>query len=223
MTTPIPNRCCAPGCAMRGCWRTPSRSPAARYAQAEFAISVATMEGRIDTDEAGLRRTALADAAMAALLEPVMAEFSGRFGRVSGGVVAVVALGKAGGREMMAGSDLDLMLIYDHPDSVDREPRQARACRRANGSCGCAHAYVAALTAPGVDGPLYAGGHAAAPIGQQRTGRRLAVRVPALPRGSRLDLGAHGADARPRDRRARAAAQAYRGRDPCGPGGCRRA
>ena len=29
--------------------------------------------------------------------------------------MAVVALGKAGGREMMAGSDLDLMLIYDHP------------------------------------------------------------------------------------------------------------
>ena len=29
--------------------------------------------------------------------------------------MAVVAMGKAGGREMMAGSDLDLMLVYDHP------------------------------------------------------------------------------------------------------------
>ena len=35
-----------------------------------------------------------------------------------GGGVAVVLLGKAGSREMMAGSDLDLMLIYDHHEDV---------------------------------------------------------------------------------------------------------
>ena len=45
----------------------------------------------------------------------VLADFAARFGRVRGGAMAVVALGKAGGREMMAGSDLDLMLVYDHP------------------------------------------------------------------------------------------------------------
>jgi glutamate-ammonia-ligase adenylyltransferase len=123
--------------------------------QAEFAVSVATMEGRIDIDEAGLRRTALADAAMAALLEPVAAEFAGRFGRVPGGVVAVVALGKAGGREMMAGSDLDLMLIYDHPEK-STESRGKRALPVSQWFVRLAHAYVAALTAPGVDGPLYA-------------------------------------------------------------------
>ena len=36
-------------------------------------------------------------------------------------------MGKAGGREMMAGSDLDLMFVYDHPADGDREPRGARA------------------------------------------------------------------------------------------------
>ena len=45
-------------------------------------------------------------------------------------------MGKAGGQEMMAGSDLDLMLIYDHPRRRDREPRRARACRPASGSSG---------------------------------------------------------------------------------------
>jgi [glutamine synthetase] adenylyltransferase / [glutamine synthetase]-adenylyl-L-tyrosine phosphorylase len=122
--------------------------------EAAFAISVAMMEGRIDTDEAGLRRTALADAAMAALLEPVMAEFAARFGRVPGGAVAVVALGKAGGREMMAGSDLDLMLIYDHPEA-STDSRGKRALPTSQWFVRLAHAYVAALTAPGVDGPLY--------------------------------------------------------------------
>jgi glutamate-ammonia-ligase adenylyltransferase len=123
--------------------------------EAEFAVSVATMEGRIDADEAGLRRTAVADAAMAALLEPVMAEFAGRFGRVPGGGVAVVALGKAGGREMMAGSDLDLMLIYDHPEAAS-ESRGKRALPASQWFVRLAHAYVGALTAPGADGPLYA-------------------------------------------------------------------
>jgi glutamate-ammonia-ligase adenylyltransferase len=126
---------------------------------AEFAIAVATMEGRIDADEAGSRRTALADAAMAALLDPVIAAFAARFGRVAGGAIAVVAMGKAGGREMMAGSDLDLMLIYDHParsaDSRAADSRGERSLPASQWFVRLAHAYVGALTAPGADGPLY--------------------------------------------------------------------
>jgi len=123
--------------------------------EAAFAISVATMEGRIDADEAGLRRTALADAAMAALLDPVAEEFATRFGRVQGGAMAVVALGKAGSREMMAGSDLDLMMIYDHPIR-SAESTGARAMPSSQWFLRLAQAYIAALTAPGIDGPLYA-------------------------------------------------------------------
>jgi glutamate-ammonia-ligase adenylyltransferase len=120
----------------------------------DFTVSVATMEGRLDADAAGLRRTAIADAALGALLAPVLADFSSRFGRVRGGAMAVVALGKAGGREMMAGSDLDLMLIYDHPELVT-ESRGARSMPVSQWFVRAAHAYVAAVTAPGVDGRLY--------------------------------------------------------------------
>jgi [glutamine synthetase] adenylyltransferase / [glutamine synthetase]-adenylyl-L-tyrosine phosphorylase len=77
--------------------------------------------------------------------------------------MAVVAMGKAGGREMMAGSDLDLMLVYDHPATVTessgaRTPVPGGLTRRMPVSqwfVRAAHAYVAAVTAPGVDGPLY--------------------------------------------------------------------
>jgi glutamate-ammonia-ligase adenylyltransferase len=120
----------------------------------DFTVSVATLEGRLDVDEAGLRRTAIADAALGALLTPVLADFAARFGRVRGGSMAVVALGKAGGREMMAGSDLDLMLIYDHPAEVT-ESRGARRLPVSQWFVRACHAYVAALTAPGPDGPLY--------------------------------------------------------------------
>jgi glutamate-ammonia-ligase adenylyltransferase len=125
----------------------------------DFSISVATMEGRLDVDEAGLRRTAMADAALCALLGPVRADFSARFGRVRGGGLAVVALGKAGGREMLAGSDLDLMLIYDHPPEVVESefPKggTGRSLPASQWFVRLAHAYIAALTAPGPDGRLY--------------------------------------------------------------------
>jgi [glutamine synthetase] adenylyltransferase / [glutamine synthetase]-adenylyl-L-tyrosine phosphorylase len=120
----------------------------------DFSISVATMEGRIDADEAGLRRTEVADAALSLLLPPVLSDFGGRFGRVRGGSMAVVALGKAGGREMMAGSDLDLMLVYDHPEDVS-ESRGTRRLPVSQWFVRACHSYIAAVTAPGADGPLY--------------------------------------------------------------------
>ena len=65
----------------------------------DFAISVATLEARIDADAAGLLRSALADAALAALLPRVLEDFSGRFGQVRGGGLAWCCSARpAGGR-----------------------------------------------------------------------------------------------------------------------------
>jgi [glutamine synthetase] adenylyltransferase / [glutamine synthetase]-adenylyl-L-tyrosine phosphorylase len=122
----------------------------------DFAISVATLEGRIDADAAGLRRSALADAALAALLPAVLDDFAVRYGRVPGGEMAVLLLGKAGGREMMAGSDLDLMLLYDHPADAPDSEGGARSLPASLWFVRAAHAFVAAVTAPGADGQLYA-------------------------------------------------------------------
>ena len=120
----------------------------------DFAVSVAQMEGRLDADAAGERRSAMAEAALAAIFPPVLADFADRFGKVRGGGMVVVALGKAGGREMMAGSDLDLMLIYDHPEDAT-ESKGARNLPASQWFVRAAHAYVAAVTAPGVEGRLY--------------------------------------------------------------------
>jgi glutamate-ammonia-ligase adenylyltransferase len=121
----------------------------------DFAISAATLEGRLDADAAGLRRSALADAALAALAARVLADFAQRNGRVRGGGLAVVLLGKAGGREMMAGSDLDLMFVYDHPDAVT-ESHGARTMPASQWFIRLVHVMVAAVTAPDAEGPMYA-------------------------------------------------------------------
>jgi glutamate-ammonia-ligase adenylyltransferase len=137
----------------------------------EFRISVATLEGRFDADAAGVARATLAEAALAALLPRVLAEHTRRYGTVSGGAMAVVALGKAGGREMMAGSDLDLMLIYDHPANVDesRPPPGSTGRRLGAGEwyIRAAQAYIGALTLRGPLGALYAVDMRLRPSGNQ--------------------------------------------------------
>jgi glutamate-ammonia-ligase adenylyltransferase len=112
----------------------------------EFHLSVATLEGRMDADESGRLRSNLAAAALGALLPRVLAQHQARYGKVPRGAFAVVAMGKAGSGEMLAGSDLDLMLIYDHaPMESAPTPYFVRL----------ANALTTALTVRGPEGPLY--------------------------------------------------------------------
>ncbi|WP_298744826.1 bifunctional [glutamine synthetase] adenylyltransferase/[glutamine synthetase]-adenylyl-L-tyrosine phosphorylase [uncultured Brevundimonas sp.] len=84
-----------------------------------FRIGVQSLTGRAGPEEAGRAYTTLADACLAALAPAALAETARQGGSLPGGAVAVVALGKAGSREMTATSDLDLMTVYDAPeDSV---------------------------------------------------------------------------------------------------------
>ncbi len=112
----------------------------------EFHLSVATLEGRLDADAAGRLRSNLAAAALGALLPRVIAQHQLRYGRLKLAAFGIVALGKAGSGEMLAGSDLDLMFIYDHGE-LPTAPTQY-FMRLSN-------ALTAALTAQGLEGPLY--------------------------------------------------------------------
>ena len=80
-----------------------------------FRIGVQVITGRSDAEAAGRGYAVLADACMRALAPAAMAETVRQGGAFPGGAVAVVALGKAGSREMTASSDLDLMTVYDAP------------------------------------------------------------------------------------------------------------
>ena len=78
-----------------------------------FLVGVRVLTGSISAAEAGASYATIAERLVAALLSEVTRDMEADHGRVSGGEAAVVALGKLGGREMTAGSDLDLVLIYD--------------------------------------------------------------------------------------------------------------
>ena len=123
-------------------------------AEEKFHIGLNLLSGRLDPDRAGRAYSALAQGLIAAMLDRVVEAFAAEHGRVRGGRVAVVGLGKLGSREMTAASDLDLILIYDFPaDAGESSGRKrlgpalyyARLTQR----------LIAALTAPTKAGRLY--------------------------------------------------------------------
>jgi [glutamine synthetase] adenylyltransferase / [glutamine synthetase]-adenylyl-L-tyrosine phosphorylase len=85
----------------------------------KFHIGLDILRGRIGGDAAGAAFADLAETVIDGLLPPVFTEFARAHGTVSGGEFAVIGLGKLGGREMTVTSDLDLVLIYDAPASVE--------------------------------------------------------------------------------------------------------
>ncbi|HSZ74059.1 MAG TPA: bifunctional [glutamine synthetase] adenylyltransferase/[glutamine synthetase]-adenylyl-L-tyrosine phosphorylase [Rhizomicrobium sp.] len=91
-----------------------------RFAKEQiFRVGVQIIDGKIGADIAALAFTRVAETVIVKLLSVVEEEFAITSGKVPGGAFAVVAMGKLGGREMTAASDLDLIFVYDAPANVE--------------------------------------------------------------------------------------------------------
>ncbi len=86
-----------------------------------FLIGVRILSGTVTARAAGEAFARLADAVIRAVHRAVADNFVVTHGHMRAEEAAVLAMGKLGGREMTASSDLDLILIYDfddkHPES----------------------------------------------------------------------------------------------------------
>jgi len=128
---------------------------ARRFAREEtFRVGVQVIQGAATPERAGPAYAAVAETVIAGLHPVVEEEMRVNHGRIEGGAFAIAALGKLGGREMTAGSDLDLVFVYTHaPDAEQSDggrplsPSQyyARLSQR----------FIAALTAMTAEGRLY--------------------------------------------------------------------
>ncbi|SDG41772.1 bifunctional [glutamine synthetase] adenylyltransferase/[glutamine synthetase]-adenylyl-L-tyrosine phosphorylase [Roseospirillum parvum] len=91
-----------------------------------FQVGVLVLLARIDAETAGRALSALADAVLGALMPYVVEDLARSHGKVPGSEVAVLAMGKMGGLEMTATSDLDLIILYradpECPGSDGRRP-----------------------------------------------------------------------------------------------------
>jgi glutamate-ammonia-ligase adenylyltransferase len=119
-----------------------------------FLIGVRVLSGSISAEKAGGAYAALAGELTASLQAQVEAQMARQYGRIEGGEMAVIGMGKLGGREMAANSDLDLVIIYrfqaEQTASTGLKPLApahyyARATQR----------LISALSAPTAEGGLY--------------------------------------------------------------------
>jgi glutamate-ammonia-ligase adenylyltransferase len=97
------------------------------YAQEQmFLIGTRILSGTVSAEQAGEAFARLADVLIRSLHRAIEDSFARVHGRVTSAETAVLALGKLGGREMTASSDLDLIVVYDfdreHPESDGARP-----------------------------------------------------------------------------------------------------
>ncbi|MDZ4136988.1 MAG: glutamine-synthetase adenylyltransferase, partial [Paracoccaceae bacterium] len=119
----------------------------------DFRIGVHHLRGLIDAFEAGKQYADLAEAVLGALWPVVLAEFARKHGPVPGRGAALLGMGSLGAGRLNAGSDLDLIVIYDAagveesagPRVLATRPYYARLTQ----------ALVTALTAQMAEGRLY--------------------------------------------------------------------
>jgi glutamate-ammonia-ligase adenylyltransferase len=82
-----------------------------------FLIGVRILSGTVSAEQAGEAFARLADVIIRALHRQVEDLFARTHGRIASQKTALLALGKLGGREMTASSDLDIILVYDFDEN----------------------------------------------------------------------------------------------------------
>lgn len=123
-------------------------------AEQKFLIGVRLLAGSIDSMRAGRAFSDLADLTIGAALQAVMDEFAQRHGRVPGGRVTLLGMGKLGSRELTAGSDVDLILLYDHDEQAEESDGE-KPLAPSHYFARLTQRLIAAVSAPTAEGVLY--------------------------------------------------------------------
>ncbi|WP_426233123.1 bifunctional [glutamine synthetase] adenylyltransferase/[glutamine synthetase]-adenylyl-L-tyrosine phosphorylase [Pararhizobium sp. DWP3-4] len=119
-----------------------------------FLIGIRLLTGVITGVQAGHAFTDLADLILTAALDAVLHEVETAHGKFPGGRVAVIGMGKLGSHELTAGSDVDIILLYDHDDEGS-ESDGAKPLDSIRYFTRVTQRLIAALSAPTAEGVLY--------------------------------------------------------------------
>jgi len=86
-----------------------------------FLVGTRILSGTVSAQQAGIAFADVAEGTVDTVYRLVTERFGAQHGRIVAQETAILAMGRLGGREMTASSDLDLILLYDfdsrHPDS----------------------------------------------------------------------------------------------------------
>ncbi|EJJ25530.1 bifunctional [glutamine synthetase] adenylyltransferase/[glutamine synthetase]-adenylyl-L-tyrosine phosphorylase [Rhizobium sp. CF142] len=119
-----------------------------------FLIGIRLLTGAINGDMAARAFTHLADLIIEAALDAVMDEIRVAHGNYPGGRIAIAGMGKLGSFELTAGSDIDLILLYDYDDAA-AESDGAKPLDATRYFTRITQRLIAAFSAPTAEGVLY--------------------------------------------------------------------
>ncbi len=119
-----------------------------------FRIGVRVLSETVSAVEAGVAFSQLAGLLLSRLHAAVAEDAERRHGRAPQGRSAVIAMGKLGGREMTAGSDLDLIIVYDAEEGAEMTSG-AKPLSINQFYARQAQRLISALSAPTAEGVLY--------------------------------------------------------------------
>jgi glutamate-ammonia-ligase adenylyltransferase len=123
-------------------------------AEQRFLIGIRLLTGTINGTMAARAFTHLADLIIEAALNAVVGEIESAHGKFPGGRVAVAGMGKLGSFELTAGSDIDLILLYDYEETAG-ESDGAKPLDAVRYFTRITQRLIAALSAPTAEGVLY--------------------------------------------------------------------
>jgi len=120
----------------------------------KFQMGVQILRDITDADAAGPCLTDIAETALRRLYVAVEEAFARRHGRIAGGEMVILGLGKLGGRELTPRSDLDLVFVFDCPaDSEGSDGPKPLTPGHYHARLG--QSLISAVTAPTGEGRLY--------------------------------------------------------------------
>jgi glutamate-ammonia-ligase adenylyltransferase len=119
-----------------------------------FRIGAHVLTGLACAAEAGSAYADIAETVIANMQPAVEAELIKQHGVVPGGEIVVIGMGKLGGREMAANSDLDLIFVYDFPEK-SLQSSGPRALASGQYFTRFSQRLINALTVPTAEGALY--------------------------------------------------------------------
>lgn len=119
-----------------------------------FRIGVRLLSGTSEAGDTGRANSNLAAGIIASLLDAVGLDVARRAGYMPGGEVVVLGMGKLGGAEMAATSDLDLILIYDVEEGATQSDGE-RPLSIGQYYSRFAQRFISAVSAPTAEGRLY--------------------------------------------------------------------
>ena len=132
----------------------------------QFLIGIRVLSGAIKANQAGGAYALLAERLIDALKAATERELERTNGRVPGGAAAVIAMGKLGGREMTAASDLDLILVYDFDPAATQSDGE-RPLAPTQYYARLTQRLISALSSATAEGTLYEVDMRLRPSGQQ--------------------------------------------------------